>query len=137
MQDKLTIEATTLTKLSAFIRLGTREQRKVLLVKRSRARPELPLRLNLIKVRSTWNKTTKSFVLRHMKTHLLQFLLFAALLQIAPVNGQAPAVQASAVKPTVEDLLKCENLTAVLLAPDGKSTMFMVQQTDLGINRKY
>jgi hypothetical protein len=37
----------------------------------------------------------------------------------------------------LEDLFPFENLTAELLAPDGKSTLFMIERTDLSEDRKY
>src|SRR5215813_8485292 len=43
------------------------------------------------------------------------------------------AASAEAVKPTIDDLFLTERLTATLLSPDGKSTLFMIQSNS-GVN---
>ena len=58
-------------------------------------------------------------------------LLSLTLLQSGPSYGQSP----QATRPTVEDLMEYQNLTAAVVAPDGKSAMFMIQQADFKENR--
>ena len=68
---------------------------------------------------------------------LLKFVLALELLVVGQVRGQTPNPPSPIAKPTVEDLLKFQNLTATLLAPDGKSVMFMIQEANLEDNRWY
>ena len=73
-----------------------------------------------------------------MKTNvLLKFVLALALLAVGQARGQTSSRPDSMGKPTVEDLLKFQNLTATLLAPDGKRVMFMIQEANLEDNRRY
>ena len=73
-----------------------------------------------------------------MKTQFRFFLVFASLFPIVPAHSQkpispAPAAPAQLAKPTIDDLFLTQNLTATLLSPDGKSTLFMIQ-SDSGVN---
>jgi dipeptidyl aminopeptidase/acylaminoacyl peptidase len=73
-----------------------------------------------------------------MKTPFRFFLLFAILFPIVPARCQkpispAPAAPVQLAKPTIDDLFLTQNLTATLLSPDGKSTLFMIQ-SDSGVN---
>jgi dipeptidyl aminopeptidase/acylaminoacyl peptidase len=66
-----------------------------------------------------------------MKTRNGLFLLIAASLPIVSVYCQTRTLPA--VKPTIDDLFLTQNLTATLLSPDSKSTLFMIQ-SDSGVN---
>src|SRR5256885_3590313 len=73
-----------------------------------------------------------------MKTQFRFFLVFATLFPIVPVHCQkatppASAAPAQLAKPTIDDLFLKQNLTATLLSPDGRSTLFMIQ-SDSGVN---
>lgn len=74
-----------------------------------------------------------------MKTQFRLSVLFATLFPIISVCCQTPTLPSPArpsaplVKPTIDDLFLPQNLTATLLSPDGKSTLFMVQ-SDSGVN---
>jgi dipeptidyl aminopeptidase/acylaminoacyl peptidase len=54
-------------------------------------------------------------------------LLSLTLLQSGPGYGQTPL----ATRLTIADLMEYQNLTAAVVAPDGNSVMFMIQQADL------
>jgi hypothetical protein len=65
-------------------------------------------------------------------------LLFVASVLYPVCEASGQTVGSSLLrKPAIEDLFQFENLTAEMLAPDGKSTLFMIQHTDLSEDRKY
>ena len=73
-----------------------------------------------------------------MKIRIGPFVLISALFPVASVYCQvstlpAPGRHAPVAKPTIDDLFLGQNLTATLLSPDGKSTLFMIK-SDSAVN---
>jgi dipeptidyl aminopeptidase/acylaminoacyl peptidase len=88
-----------------------------------------------------WNKTTKSFVVAVMKTTLAaivcELLLILSPFGTCRAQAQSDAAVAQTAKLTVDDLFQFKNLTATLLSPDGKSTLFMILRTDIDQNKRW
>ncbi|HTQ96125.1 MAG TPA: hypothetical protein VMH89_04930 [Candidatus Acidoferrum sp.] len=76
-----------------------------------------------------------------MKTTLVSFVcgwpLVLSLFGTCPAGAQSDVAVAQTAKLTVDDLFKFRNLTASLLSPDGKSTLFMILQTDIDQNKRW